>query len=192
MENKENILKCALDLFYAKGYDAVGVQEIVEKAGITKPTLYYYFGSKYGLLETLLTTKFQLFSTTLRQAAKYDGDVAATLNRVAFAYVKCAMSNQKFYMLLMSMFYLPRENEAYKAVKPLIREFFFIIKKIFQDAKEQLGNMNHREEQFAVGFMGVINCYLIMICEQGEGKEIQITEDIIRSLVHQFMHGINS
>ena len=40
--------------------------------------------------------------------------------------------------------------------------------------------------------MGVINCYLIMICEQGEGKEIQITEDIIRSLVHQFMHGINS
>ena len=145
MENKENILKCALDLFYAKGYDAVGVQEIVEKAGITKPTLYYYFGSKYGLLETLLTTKFQLFSTTLRQAAKYDGDVAATLNRVAFAYVKCAMSNQKFYMLLMSMFYLPRENEAYKAVKPLIREFFFIIKKIFQNAKEQLGNMNHRE-----------------------------------------------
>ncbi len=57
MENKENILKCALDLFYAKGYDAVGVQEIAEKAGITKPTLYYYFGSKYGLLETLLTTR---------------------------------------------------------------------------------------------------------------------------------------
>ena len=46
MENKELIMKCALDLFYAKGYDAVGVQEIVDKAGVTKPTLYYYFGSK--------------------------------------------------------------------------------------------------------------------------------------------------
>ena len=41
---------------------------------------------------------------------------------------------------------------------------------MFEDAKEQLGNMNHREEQFAVGFMGVINCYLIMICEQGRRK----------------------
>ena len=51
MENKERIMECALDLFYAKGYDAVGVQEIVEKAGITKPTLYYYFGSKLGLLK---------------------------------------------------------------------------------------------------------------------------------------------
>ncbi len=32
MDNKEKILRCALDLFYAKGYDAVGVQEIAEKA----------------------------------------------------------------------------------------------------------------------------------------------------------------
>ena len=46
MENKERILECALELFYAKGYDAVGVQEIAERSGITKPTLYYYFGSK--------------------------------------------------------------------------------------------------------------------------------------------------
>lgn len=192
MENKENILKCALDLFYAKGYDAVGVQEIVEKAGITKPTLYYYFGSKYGLLETLLTTKFELFRDTLKRAARYEGNIADTLNRIAIAYVNCAMNNQKFYMLLMSMFYLPRENEAYKAVKPLIREFFHIIVRVFEEARGQLGNMNHREEQFAVGFMGVINYYLIMVCEQGEGKEIRITEDTIRSLVHQFMHGINS
>ena len=48
MDNIERILQCALELFYAKGYDAVGVQEIAQKAGITKPTLYYYFGSKYG------------------------------------------------------------------------------------------------------------------------------------------------
>lgn len=48
MDNRERILQCALELFYAKGYDAVGVQEIAQKAGITKPTLYYYFGSKYG------------------------------------------------------------------------------------------------------------------------------------------------
>ena len=46
MENREMIMRCAKTLFYAKGYDAVGVQEIVDKAGVTKPTLYYYFGSK--------------------------------------------------------------------------------------------------------------------------------------------------
>ena len=64
MDNKEKILQCALELFYARGYDAVGVQEIAETAGVTKPTLYYYFGSKKGLLETLLETEYAV----LRQA----------------------------------------------------------------------------------------------------------------------------
>ena len=54
MDNKERIMESAKDLFYARGYDAVGVQEIADGAGITKPTLYYYFGSKLGLLKALL------------------------------------------------------------------------------------------------------------------------------------------
>ncbi|HJD37831.1 MAG TPA: TetR family transcriptional regulator, partial [Candidatus Blautia ornithocaccae] len=32
MDNRELLLDAALDLFYAKGYDAVGVQEIVDRA----------------------------------------------------------------------------------------------------------------------------------------------------------------
>lgn len=43
MDNREKILKCALNLFYTKGYDAVGVQEIAESAGVTKPTLLSLF-----------------------------------------------------------------------------------------------------------------------------------------------------
>ena len=70
MDNKELILKSALDLFYAKGYDAVGVQEIVDKAGISKPTLYYYFGSKLGLLQNLLETGYQEFESRLIDMAK--------------------------------------------------------------------------------------------------------------------------
>jgi hypothetical protein len=34
--NCTTILNCALELFAARGYDAVGVQEIAEAAGITK------------------------------------------------------------------------------------------------------------------------------------------------------------
>ena len=59
MDNRSILLQCAKELFYAKGYDAVGVQEIVDRAGLTKPTLYYYFGSKLGLLETLLEIQFE-------------------------------------------------------------------------------------------------------------------------------------
>ena len=49
MDNKENILECALHLFFKRGYDTVGVQEIAEVSGVTKPTLYYYFKSVLNL-----------------------------------------------------------------------------------------------------------------------------------------------
>ena len=68
MENRERLLEAALSLFYEKGYDAVGVQEIVEAAGVTKPTLYYYFGSKKGLLEAVLQKNFRVMEEQLIQA----------------------------------------------------------------------------------------------------------------------------
>ena len=54
IDNKKLLLDAALVLFYANGYDAVGVQEIVDRAGVTKPRLYYYFGSTLVLLKNLL------------------------------------------------------------------------------------------------------------------------------------------
>ena len=36
MDNRQLIMEKALELFCARGYDAVGVQEIAEQSGITK------------------------------------------------------------------------------------------------------------------------------------------------------------
>ena len=58
MDNKTSIIECAIKLFASKGYDAVSVQEITIAANITKPTLYYYFGSKEGLLQEIIKVKF--------------------------------------------------------------------------------------------------------------------------------------
>ena len=70
MDNRAEILNAALDLFHARGYDAVGVQEIVERAGVTKPTLYYYFGSKLGLLKSLLETGYQILEAGVLEASR--------------------------------------------------------------------------------------------------------------------------
>jgi AcrR family transcriptional regulator len=61
MDNRQRLLDCALELFSLRGYDAVGVREVVEAAGVTKPTLYHYFDSKRGLLEALLQRRLEGF-----------------------------------------------------------------------------------------------------------------------------------
>ena len=48
MDNRMNILEKALHLFYEEGYDAIGVQELADAAGVTKPTLYHCHGRICG------------------------------------------------------------------------------------------------------------------------------------------------
>ncbi|MBW2208934.1 MAG: helix-turn-helix transcriptional regulator, partial [Deltaproteobacteria bacterium] len=43
------LLEAATALFAQKGYAGTSVREIVERAGVTKPVLYYYFENKEGL-----------------------------------------------------------------------------------------------------------------------------------------------
>jgi AcrR family transcriptional regulator len=48
----EGILRAAIKLFAKKGYEGTSIREIAEAAGVTKPMLYYYFGSKEGICKT--------------------------------------------------------------------------------------------------------------------------------------------
>jgi AcrR family transcriptional regulator len=50
----DRILSAARDLFYRLGIRAVGVDEIVTRAGATKPSLYRSFGSKDDLTQRYL------------------------------------------------------------------------------------------------------------------------------------------
>lgn len=56
---RDRILTAANRLFYAEGIRAVSVDAIVEKAGLTKKTLYYHFKSKDELVEAYLTSRDQ-------------------------------------------------------------------------------------------------------------------------------------
>lgn len=53
-ERRAIILKAALDVFYEKGFSAAGTDDIAERAGISKGTLYLYFSSKDELFEALI------------------------------------------------------------------------------------------------------------------------------------------
>ncbi|HYY30714.1 MAG TPA: TetR/AcrR family transcriptional regulator, partial [Chthoniobacterales bacterium] len=63
------LLDTALDLFSRRGYEGTGVQEIVATAGVTKPTLYHYFGSKIGVLNALLDRDGKQLLAQLQEAA---------------------------------------------------------------------------------------------------------------------------
>src|SRR3954469_19510389 len=76
----ERIKQTARDLFYREGIRAVGVDEIVTKAGVTKPSLYRSFASKDELAAAYLRDyDGEFWAKFERAAAAHPGDPKAQL-----------------------------------------------------------------------------------------------------------------
>lgn len=87
MNNEPNsssrILDAALHLFSQKGYEATSTREICELAGITKPTLYYFFDSKEGVYRSLVESAFKDYELTVEAGLSTPGSLREKLKRVA-------------------------------------------------------------------------------------------------------------
>ncbi|MCW2530033.1 MAG: TetR/AcrR family transcriptional regulator [Pseudonocardiales bacterium] len=51
---RDRLLAAATELFYAEGIHTVGIDRVIERAGVAKATLYSTFGSKDELIRTYL------------------------------------------------------------------------------------------------------------------------------------------
>ncbi len=188
MDNREVILEQALALFSERGYDAVGVQEICEAAGITKPTLYHYFGSKRGLLEAILERSFNELKTRLAAAAYYLGDLPLTLQSIAETHFSFAGEFQTFYRLQLALWFAPQESEGFKAVVIQNRFQYEMIEKVFLDAVPQHGNMRGRHQAYALTFLGMLNTYIGLGLNGFATLDVELAQQAVR----QFQYGIYS
>jgi AcrR family transcriptional regulator len=80
LDVRERILECASALFYRQGVRAVGVDLVVERAGVAKTSLYRHFRTKDDLVVAFLEREDVDFWTTWDGvAAKHANDPASEL-----------------------------------------------------------------------------------------------------------------
>ena len=80
---RDKVFDTAADLFYRKGIRAVGVESIVQQAGVAKISLYRSFPSKDDLVVAYLENRNASFWAQWDQAfAKYQGDPRAQLHAI--------------------------------------------------------------------------------------------------------------
>jgi AcrR family transcriptional regulator len=68
---KQAIRDAAAAFFAEKGFAATSTREICQRAGITKPVLYYYFGNKEQLYEEVVLDTYNEYQRELRRAARH-------------------------------------------------------------------------------------------------------------------------
>jgi AcrR family transcriptional regulator len=69
---RERILNTAYDLFARRGIRDVGIDEIIERAGVAKATLYRHFPSKEALVLAFLERREQLWTHGFVEAGARD------------------------------------------------------------------------------------------------------------------------
>lgn len=69
-ERRQQLMTAASDVFVINGYHAAGMDEIAERAGVSKPVLYQHFPSKLDLYMGVLTRHIELMVQGVRQALR--------------------------------------------------------------------------------------------------------------------------
>lgn len=188
MSSRSALLERALELFAERGYDAVGVQEICEAAGVTKPTLYHYFGSKRGLLEILVRERYEPFVAALAEAAEYAGDLPRTLERVVDAFFRFAGEEPTLTRLVLALWLASPASEAVQVAAAAREAQRGILEDLFERAAGDHGNMRGRQRTYALTLLGAVYTHVAL----GLGGELALDARLVRRAVHQFSHGIYS
>ena len=84
-ETRRQILQAALRRFANGGYAATSVQQIVDDAKVSKPTLYYYFRDKAGLFQALVSEAHDERLQVVQQAAARKPDIRGQLIEILAA-----------------------------------------------------------------------------------------------------------
>jgi len=188
MDYRTELIMSACLLFSQRGYDAVGVQELVDSVGVTKPTLYHYFGSKQGVLEAIFITYLKPFGVQLTDKCMYHQDIVKSLEDLARHYFDFARLEPVFFRLWMSIRISPPKSTAFQSLFPYLEKQHLLITNLFANAAEHHGNLRGKQEMLATSFTGLLYSYAYDAL-QGNRK---MDENMVYQIVHQFMYGIFS
>lgn len=67
-ERREQLLGVARDLFAERGYEATAVEEIAERAGVSKPVVYQHFGGKEGIYAVVVDREVTALTSAITGA----------------------------------------------------------------------------------------------------------------------------
>jgi AcrR family transcriptional regulator len=178
----------ALRLFARRGVDSVGIQEVVDTAGVTKPTLYHHFGSKEGLIKALVDRGFGVLGRALDELGPYERDLPPYLERQANRWIETVRYQPDWFRVQLSLTFLPLDNPAAALVRPGLLALGEKTEVMFARAADQYGNMRGRQRLLAAGWLGTLNHWTGL--ELGDWTSADA--DLVRAGTRQFLYGIFS
>jgi AcrR family transcriptional regulator len=98
-ESRRRILESARDVFFRDGFMQANLDEVAEKAGVAKGTLYRYFESKAELYVAVLAHNAALFEDKMRETLDASLAAPAQVRRTARFYFDHYVGNRDYFQI---------------------------------------------------------------------------------------------
>jgi TetR/AcrR family transcriptional regulator len=173
-------------LFGLRGYGSTSVRELVEAAGVTKPTLYYHFGSKEGLFLALANELLRDLDTMVAAAIASSDDLPAQLERLLLDNVRFAAERPDAVRFLMTC--LHQVDHGQPSIDLLSMDATFVrhLAGVFARAIER-GDLRADIDLSVsvISFLGIVRTWAMAAFHGAP-----IPTDFERTVVRHFLYGI--
>jgi AcrR family transcriptional regulator len=112
-QQRQRILDAARTVFFRDGFMPANLDEVAQRAGVAKGTLYRYFENKAELYVAVLSANGDVFERKMRETITPDLDPAEQLRRLARFYVHHWTAHREYFQIFWAL-----ENESVIGVLP--------------------------------------------------------------------------
>lgn len=200
-DNALRLLGAAVDLFAQKGYAATSVREIVQRAEVTNPMLYYYFDSKEGLFLFLTQFMHAEFRRSINEALQSEAPFERRLVSIVdvhFAGLRDAPEALRF---VYSILFAPKGSTPHHRLHESHEVILESVEELLREATER-GEFSPNPDvdvRWSAGLLlGLANSHVMRVVKELEHIDesdhaawiaVQASTKNAEKLVRFFLHG---
>lgn len=190
VSTKERLLETALELFAREGFENTGVAQIVQSAGVTKPTLYHHYGNKDGLLQSIIAHYGKALKEVLGCALVYEGDVIGSMDRLVISYIGFAKKNPVFFRLYKQLYQSPQASDSYRIICPFYEDVLEEVEVFFTKIGGYHTNLQGKISWMSFSLLGLMDTYILHHLQRNELEDLD--DNRCRQVAKQFLYGVFS
>jgi len=177
---RARLLEAGTALFAERGYASTTVREIVARAGVSKPVLYYYFKNKEGIFLAILNWAAEQQETLLAEVLKNPG---APLDRLIDLFRRIyqgVMEQKNLFKLIHNLIFGPPQGVPEGDLEQYHRRMIRVLKEIYARGFAPDEVKDADAEDAAILILSIIDFCLHMDYLHPESRDPDRPERLLR------------
>ena len=179
---RERILDAALGVFSEKGFHVATMDEVADRAGLGKGTLYRYFANKETLFNELVRQRLEELESKARTVLDGQDDVLTMIAKYIRVYFEFFDRNQRLYRLIVQERHDIGGQVQDLYLKQVKRRILVLRKKVFEAGQKGVLKPLDFETVFygVMGFIhGIIQKWLAHDCSYSLADELPSVLEVL-------------